>query len=183
MIDWLQKPSTIVWGLYLAAAELSSCLPSYSFSCILISDENSAKDYSGNQSCATVHEAVFRFVRFIWVNANHDNINAFAAVAIAVFTFTLWRSTLKLWEAGEKQIIVASKAADAAKKSAVVAEQALYGTEAPFIFIIIAPTDGNAIFTVTSPQGVEYPEHVSYMFHNYGAISGYYQRDISCMYC
>ena len=82
MIDWLQKPSTIVWGLYLAAAELSSCLPSYSFSCILISDENSAKDYSGNQSCATVHEAVFRFVRFIWVNANHDNINAFAAVAI-----------------------------------------------------------------------------------------------------
>jgi hypothetical protein len=58
--------------------------------------------------------------------------------------------------------------ADAAKKSAEVAEQALYGTEAPFIFIIIDATDGNAIVTITSPQGVEYPEHVSYMFHNYG---------------
>jgi hypothetical protein len=117
LIDWLQKPSTIVWGLYLAAAELSSCLPSYSFSCILVSDENNAKDYSGNQSCATVHEAIFRFLRFIWVNANHDNINAFAAVAVAVFTFTLWRSTLKLWETGEKQIAIAKVSADAAIES------------------------------------------------------------------
>jgi hypothetical protein len=117
LIDWLQKPSTIIWGLYLAAAELASCLPSYSFSCILVSDENHAKDYSGNQPCATMHEAVFRFSKFIWVNATHDNISGFAAVAVAVFTFTLWRSTLKLWETGEKQIAVAKVSADAAIES------------------------------------------------------------------
>ncbi|MGA7386290.1 MAG: hypothetical protein WBW81_16820 [Methylocella sp.] len=121
MIDWLQKPSTIVWGLYLAAAELSSCLPSYSFTCILISDENDAKDYSGNQTCAPVHEAIFRFSKFIWVNANHDNISAFAAIAVAVFTFTLWRSTLKLWETGKKQIAVANAGIKIAK-NAYVAE-------------------------------------------------------------
>jgi hypothetical protein len=28
---------------------------------------------------------------------------------VAVFTFTLWQSTLKLWETGEKQIAVADK--------------------------------------------------------------------------
>src|ERR1700730_510310 len=131
LIDWLQKPSTIICGLYLAAAELSSCLPSYSFSCILVSNENHAKDYPGNQTCATMHEAVFRFSKFIWVNANHDNISAFAAVAVAVFTFTLWQSTLKLWETGEKQIAVAKEAADAAKQSADVAEQMRYGTRGP----------------------------------------------------
>lgn len=164
MIDWLQKPSTLIWGIYLAAAELGSNFPSYSFSCILVSDEDHAKDYSGNQPCATMHEAVLRFLRFIWVNANHDNINAFAAVAVAVFTFTLWRSTLKLWETGEKQIAVADKAANAAKQSADVAKQALYGTEAPFIFIIITRADGKPVI---SPRGVESPEDV-YTFHNYG---------------
>jgi hypothetical protein len=117
VIGWLQKPSTLIWGVYLAAAELGSNLPSYSFSCILVSDENHAKDYSGNQTCATVHEAVFRFLRFIWVHADRDNINAFAAVAVAVFTFTLWRSTLKLWEVGEKQITVAKESADAATRA------------------------------------------------------------------
>ena len=118
LIDWLQKPSTIACGLYLAAAELTSCLPSYSFSCILVSEENNPKNYSSNQTCAPVHEAVIRFLRFIWAYADRDNINAFAAVAVAVFTFTLWRSTLKLWEAGEKQIAVAKQSADAAKVSA-----------------------------------------------------------------
>ena len=83
----------------------------------MVSDENHTKDYSGNQSCATVHEAIFRFLRFIWVNANHDNINAFAAVAVAVFTFTLWRSTLKLWEAGEKQIAVANVGIEVARRT------------------------------------------------------------------
>jgi hypothetical protein len=103
LVDWLQKPSVIIWGIYLAVAELFSCLPSYSFSCVLVSEEDHPKNNSGNQTCATVHEPVFRLLRFIWVHADRDNINAFAAVAVAIFTFTLWRSTLKLWEAGEKQ--------------------------------------------------------------------------------
>lgn len=129
LIDWLQKPSTIVWGLYLAAAELASCLPSYSFSCILVSDENNAKGYSGNQSCAAVQEAIFRFLRFIWVNANHDNINAFAAIAVAVFTFTLWRSTVKLWETGEKQIAVAESANSLNREISVASRRAWISIE------------------------------------------------------
>jgi hypothetical protein len=94
---------------------------------------------------------------------------------LAVFTALLYRATSGLWAAAKEQsgdmkksIAVSDKSAEAALKSALVAEQTLYGTEAPFLFIIIASTDGNDIVTVTSPQGVEYPEHVSYMFHNYG---------------
>ncbi|MGO9006429.1 MAG: hypothetical protein ACLQIQ_17315 [Beijerinckiaceae bacterium] len=110
LIEWLQKPSTIFLGIYIAIAELLSCLPSYSFSCILISNENYGKVYSGNQACATLHEAVFRFLRFIWDHADRDNINAFAAVAVAVFTFTLWRSTKDLWKAGKEALETTERA-------------------------------------------------------------------------
>lgn len=116
----------------------------------------------------------------------NDRITIFVAVATAIILFfqliVFGRQARRLKQTIEAMkkigadqskdmqgwIAVADKSADAALKSAFVAEQALYGTEAPFIFIIIAATDGNTIVTVTSPQGVEYPEHVSYMFHNYG---------------
>jgi hypothetical protein len=87
---------------------------------------------------------------------------------ISFYNFSLVLVTGCLIVIGIIQANAAKQSADAATKSAGVAEQALYGTEAPFIFIIIAPTDGKAIVTVTSPQGVKYPEHVSYVFHNYG---------------
>lgn len=41
----------------------------------------------------------------------HDAVIAAGTVFIAIFTFTLWRSTNRLWEAGEKQIRVSDKAA------------------------------------------------------------------------
>jgi hypothetical protein len=34
----------------------------------------------------------------------HDVINALATILVAVFTFTLWRSTSKLWDASERQL-------------------------------------------------------------------------------
>ena len=43
---------------------------------------------------------------------------AFASIAIALFTFTLWRSTDRLWKAGESQIDSARESADASKKVA-----------------------------------------------------------------
>jgi hypothetical protein len=51
---------------------------------------------------STAH-AASNAMQFIWIYATRDNITVAATVAVAVFTFTLWRSTLKLWEAGEKQ--------------------------------------------------------------------------------
>jgi hypothetical protein len=101
---------------------------------------------------------------------------------LVLFTGLLYRATSGLFkETAElrriayeqrvdlsRSIIAAEKTAHAAKQSADVAEQTLSGTEAPFVFIIIAPADGSTIVTITSPQGVEYPEHVSYMLHNYG---------------
>jgi hypothetical protein len=124
-----------MWGIYFAAAELCSNLPSYSFSCVLVSDEDNTKDYSGNQPCAPMHEAIFRLLKFLWAKASPEYINAFAAVAVAVFTFTLWRSTLKLWKAGEKQIAAANDAALAANRSADIAENALIAGQGAFVFV------------------------------------------------
>jgi hypothetical protein len=140
-----------------------------------------------HEDCTTYSLFPFLLIKvFDTLNYYGVAITALATVFIGVFTLTLKLSTDNLWTAAKDQIAaaenaakmqsrdmqasisVADKAANAAKQSADVAEQALYGTEAPFIFIIIESTDGNAIVTVTSPQGVKYPEHVSYMLHNYG---------------
>src|SRR5205085_11515944 len=84
--------------------ELLSWMPSQASSCILISEEANSKDYSGDYACATMHEAIFRFARYVWDNASHDNIIAFGTILIALFTYVLYRSTNKLWDAGERQL-------------------------------------------------------------------------------
>jgi hypothetical protein len=95
---------TLVWLIFFAVMDLLSLLPSQAPSCILISEEANAKNYSGHYACASMHEAIFRFVRLIWDGANHDNIVALGTIAISIFTYTLWKSTNSLWETGEKQI-------------------------------------------------------------------------------
>jgi hypothetical protein len=69
-----------------------------------------------------------------FIDANYEGITAASGVAVAVFTLTLWRSTEKLWKAGERQIGVAQAAANAALKSAEVAEKSLTEHERPWIF-------------------------------------------------
>jgi hypothetical protein len=62
-----------------------------------------------------------------FVSENDRAIEALATLIIAVFTFTLWWSTYRLWKAGERQIEIARDAADAAKQSAThitIAERA-----------------------------------------------------------
>lgn len=95
---------TLVWGAYFSVAELLSLLPSQSSACILISEEAQAENYSGDYACASMHEAIFRFARFIWGEAGHDNIVAFGTIMIAAFTYVLYRSTDRLWDAGERQL-------------------------------------------------------------------------------
>jgi hypothetical protein len=73
--------------------------------CMLISNKAGAENQTSDQACATMHEAVFRFLGILWENASHDNITAFSTVAIAVFTFVLYRATNKMWDAGERQLL------------------------------------------------------------------------------
>jgi hypothetical protein len=89
---------SFVWLVYFLFAELLSLLPSQVSTCILISKEASAENYTGNYSCASMHEAIFRFIGYVWRHADHDNIIAFGTILIALFTYVLYRSTNKLWQ-------------------------------------------------------------------------------------
>jgi hypothetical protein len=95
---------TLVWLIYFSFAELSSWGPSKASSCILISEEANTENYSGDYPCTAMHEAIFRFARYVWDNASHDNVIAFGTILIALFTYVLYRSTNKLWDAGERQL-------------------------------------------------------------------------------
>src|SRR5229473_2522287 len=111
-MGWLESPMTLVWLVYFSLAELLSLLPSQPSSCILISEEASAENYSGDYACASMHEAIFRFIRYILDHADHDNIIAFGTMMIAVFTYVLYRSTEKLWIANENQLAHARSEAE-----------------------------------------------------------------------
>jgi hypothetical protein len=100
----LSSPMTLVWLIYFSFAELLSLLPSQARGCILISKEAEAGNYSGDYACASMHEAIIRFAGYIWDSASHDNIIAFGTLLIALFTYVLYRSTDKLWTAGENQL-------------------------------------------------------------------------------
>jgi hypothetical protein len=84
-------------------------------------------------------------------------LTALATVAIAWFTFTLRRSTDRLWEAGEGQLRVAKDSADAAKASS----EALARMERAYLFlsVVVAHLGG---------KGVDHRVSVQFHFKNYG---------------
>jgi len=60
---------------------------------------------AGQENCATYGVALFLTIKIGEFFDNHGGaIAAFATIAIAAFTWTLWQSTDKLWRAGEKQL-------------------------------------------------------------------------------
>lgn len=65
------------------------------------------------------------------LNNDAGAISAIATIAVAAFTLTLWRSTDKLWRAGERQLKIAQAATDAATRQA----QMMVNIELP-IFVI-----------------------------------------------
>ena len=65
------------------------------------------------------------------LNDDAGAISAIATIAVAAFTLTLWRSTDKLWRAGERQLKIAQAATDAATRQA----QLMVNIELP-IFVI-----------------------------------------------
>jgi hypothetical protein len=107
LVDWLASRMTLVWIAYFSIAELLSLLPSQVSSCVLISEEAKTENYSGNYACASMHEAIFRVIRYIWHHAGHDHIIAFGTCLIALFTYVLYRSTNNLWKVSKEQIDLA----------------------------------------------------------------------------
>ena len=87
--------------------------------CLVVSKYQSSDGQPGQAPCATFSEAVMQFIGFLWDHADPNAVTAFAAIVIAISTWTLWRSSEKMWG-------VANTAANAAKRSAdalVAAEQ------------------------------------------------------------
>jgi len=73
------------------------------------------------QKCEPNNILYVAFLNILEIMTHAEFWTAVATIFIAAFTFTLKRSTDKLWAAGEKQIGVTKKAADAAQVSAQAA--------------------------------------------------------------
>ncbi|MBZ9706929.1 hypothetical protein LB543_09375 [Mesorhizobium sp. ESP7-2] len=77
---------------------------------------------SGEEQCAPYNLAAYYLVQIKrTVDDNDGLITALATIVIAAFTGTLWKSTRDLGLAGDKQLRIARKAANAAKISAEAA--------------------------------------------------------------
>jgi hypothetical protein len=113
----------------------------------------------------------------VTADGNDGAITALATIVVAVFTFTLWRSTTGMLRITEEQradlersIAAAEKSARAAGVSAEIAVQ----HQRPWLFISIDSTE--LMFTVESTS-----VRVKYRFENYGesiADINYYYVDI-----
>ena len=91
--------------------------------------------------------------------SDSDALVALSGLAVAFFTFTLWRSTHRLYEAGERQIAVAKQAANAA----TMAANASMVQERPHLFLSL---NREAVGYV-EPGRVMFPR-IEYAFMNYG---------------
>ena len=182
---------------YAAFAEILSWETSKFPSCIVISEYQPADYRPGYETCATLHEGVMRVLAFVWDHATHDNISAAAAVVIAIFTWTLWRSTERLWQSADKQfthakqkefqafldkasdnnrlreqIQISQQTADAATLSA----KALIDAERAHLYVIIKnetvkSTFQSGVMYDNSPSMEDSPmtgPGIQYVFQNFG---------------
>jgi hypothetical protein len=114
---------TLIWAIYFGIAELLSLgQTSRSSPCVWISQAQQAEDNSGYQSCATLHEASFRFLNFIWEHTNHENVVAFGTMVVAIFTYTLYKSTNKLWDVATRQAGENEKALQITQRAYIAVE-------------------------------------------------------------
>ena len=111
------------------------------------------------------------------------------SIAVAVFTFTLWRSTEKLWRSAEDQrrsndvqrqedlsanrysqelmsrsVAASSKAAQAAERQSLVAEKTLIASNRPHL-IFETVFERKKMWDIRSDT----PPFLPYRFHNYGS--------------
>jgi len=61
---------------------------------------------STEKGCGFAQSLIYREAEIIfeWIDRRHDLVTAAATIVIALFTFTLWRATDRLWDAGERQL-------------------------------------------------------------------------------
>jgi len=109
-----------------------------------------------------------------WADANHDDIAAASTFVIAVFTFTLWRSTRKLGIDGQKQmrllrksIWVSAQSAKATRRLAGIANDTLVNAERPYIYAF-----GVYKFIVDKAVVGGYTPFIRYSVANYGKTPG-----------
>jgi len=69
----------------------------------------------------------------VWMDQHNGFITAISTIVIACFTWSLARSTTKLWEEAKRASEIAKASADAAKDSAEWAERAFLSTNRPRI--------------------------------------------------
>ena len=84
---------------YLATLELLSWWTSKLPPCAIPSQYQRSNYQADQNACATFAEGSIQFVSFLWLKTGHNEILGFGTLLIAVFTFTLWRSTRNLWVA------------------------------------------------------------------------------------
>jgi hypothetical protein len=120
MRRWIAVGLWIFAGLTIIDTGISLALTCHEPSYQPGSGQDSATD------CSVFQAPIFRFL-FWFANAfdNHgEAVIALFTIVLAISTIGLWRSTRKLWEAGEKQIAVAAFAANSSEQSARAAHRA-----------------------------------------------------------
>ncbi len=80
-----------------------------------------------------IRTALALLVEFL--EEHNGAITSLATIAIAAFTGTLWYATRKMMKSGESQIAIAKDAANAAERSADVAEKALIAGQRAFVSV------------------------------------------------
>jgi hypothetical protein len=162
MRRWISVGLWIVAALVIIDTGISLALTCHAPGYQPGSGQDSATD------CSVFQGPIFRFL--IWfANAFEDHGEAVIAaftIVLAISTIGLWRSTKKLWEAGEKQIAVAAFAANsseqsarAAHRAAETAKDAFTKLERPYVYVF----DVNRF--VLSSDGIGC---VQYKVANYG---------------
>jgi hypothetical protein len=162
--------ATVAVGLHTQAPLITSVCPHL---------ERNQHNRAAPENCASPDVLVVRSIRDLWlgtgavIHGNRDDINALSTIAIAIFTCTLWWVTWGMVRIAKEQradVLRSIKAseitANAAMKSADVAERALMGLERPMMFIQISPAPVKWSIERRKPN-IPFPD-LQYKFTNYG---------------
>lgn len=128
------KPRYWVFALLIAIALLPFVIKGYEQACEGY-DQTNAEECG----CIGIAEASASAL-FDWLEAYEGAVVGLSTVFLAIFTWRLAVTTERLWDAGERQIGVAKKSADAATMSANVARDALIATRRPLMVLKVKPT-------------------------------------------
>ncbi len=146
----------IAWLLYVAVESTSFQI------CIADKEDKQPKESAEKNSLEVLGSLVWSArvktdCIFVVLDENRDAITAIATAFIAIFTFTLWRSSDKLFIVTKESADAATMSAKAAKKSAEVAEKSLVIATRPR-------------FTIPPPELHE-TQHISFSIANRGGVA------------